>query len=335
MIIQSQEIIVQFKNVTRKFGNFTAVSNLNLEIYRGEILGFLGENGAGKSTTMKMLANLLRPNEGQVYIRENSHLELLNQRNKDRLLNNVGFLIENPAFYGDMTPRQILTYFGELKGYPGGRKLKARVEEIVELIEMTKWIDTKIKNFSKGMRQKIGIISAIVHDPEIIVLDEPATGLDPTARLLVREFLLKMKDMGKTVFLSSHLLYEISEVADRVAIISHGKLVAIDTLENLEASAKKSVIHLELNAKNGEVEQLIPKITQCIQPFLGDERKPLLYDHETGIIQIQFDGEPAHQVDILKALVQDGLDVLEFSVPKAGLLEDLYIDFVNQREEEM
>lgn len=284
---------------------------------------------------MKMLANLLRPNSGEVYIRENSHLEPLNSRNKDRLLNNVGFLIENPAFYGDMTPRQILTYFGELKGFPSGKLLKARVEEIVDLVEMSKWIDVRIKNFSKGMRQKIGIVSAIVHDPDIIVLDEPATGLDPTARLLVREFLLKMQDIGKTIFLSSHLLYEISEIADRVAIISRGKLVAIDTLENLEAIAKKSVIQLELHATNGEIENLIPKITQCIQPFLGEERKPIVYDNETGIIEIQFDGDPNHQVEILKSLVNEGLEVMEFSVPKAGLLEDLYLNFVKQRKEEI
>ncbi len=216
-----------------------------------------------------MLAHLLMPNEGQVLVRDNSHLEPLNQRNKDRLLNNIGFLIENPAFYGDMTPRQILTYFGELKGFPSGKLLKARVEEIVELVKMTKWIDTRIKNFSKGMRQKIGIVSAIVHDPEIIVLDEPATGLDPTARLLVREFLLKMKDMGKTIFLSSHLLYEISEIADRVAIISQGKLIACDTLENLEAKAKKSVIELELNTASGEVEQLNSSYHPMYSAILG------------------------------------------------------------------
>jgi ABC-2 type transport system ATP-binding protein len=284
---------------------------------------------------MKMLANLLRPNEGEVFIRENSHLEPLNQRNKDRLLNNVGFLIENPAFYGDMTPRQVLTYFGELKGFPSGKLLKSRVEEVVAMMEMTKWIDTRIKNFSKGMRQKIGIVSAIVHDPDIIVLDEPATGLDPTARLLVREFLLKMQDIGKTIFLSSHLLYEISEIADRVAIISHGKLIACDTLENLEAKAKKSVIELELNVGTHEIEKYIPKIVECIKPFLGENPKPIVFDQETRVIEIQFDGDPGHQVEILKALVHDGLEVLEFSVPKAGLLEDLYIDFVNQREAEM
>jgi len=281
------------------------------------------------------MANLLRPNEGEIYILENSHLEPLNSRNKDRLLNNIGFLIENPAFYGDMTPRQILTYFGELKGYPGGKKLKSRVEDVVNLVEMGKWIDTKIKNFSKGMRQKIGIVSALVHDPEILVLDEPSTGLDPTASLLIREILLKLKDMGKTIFLSSHLLYEISEIADRVAIISRGKLVAIDTLENLESIAKQSVIQLELNIANGDIEKLIPKIVKTVQPLVGEaQTKPLIYDHETGVIKIQFDGDPRHQTAILRALVQEGFEVLEFSVPKAGLLEDIYIKFVSQKGEE-
>ena len=196
-------------------------------------------------------------------------------------------------------------------------------------------IDVKIKNFSKGMRQKIGIVSSIVHDPDIIVLDEPQTGLDPTARLLVREFILKLKEQGKTIFLSSHLLYEISEIADRIAIISHGKLVAIDTLENLESMGKLSVIHLELNVPKEEVESYIPTIVKTIQPYISDSNKSISLDKKTGIIKIPFDGEPAHQTAILNSLVKEGLDVIEFSVPKAGLLEDLYIEFVNKRQEEL
>jgi ABC-2 type transport system ATP-binding protein len=308
---------------------------LNLEIFRGEILGYLGENGAGKSTTMKMMGWLLRPTKGTIYIRENDgELAPLNSLNKDRLLNNIGFLIENPAFYGDTSPRKILKYFGLLKGYPRS-KINERVEEIVKMIGMEKWIDTKIKNFSKGMRQKIGIISAIVHDPDLVVLDEPQTGLDPSARLLVREFILRLKDMGKTIFLSSHLLYEISEIADRIAIISHGKLVAIDTLENLEAMGKLSVIHLELNVPKNEIEQYIPKIVEAIQPYRGEEKKVLTVDNKTGVVRIPFDGEPKHQTAILNSLIENGLEVLEFSVPKAGLLEDLYIEFVNKRQEEL
>ncbi|MBN2156165.1 MAG: ABC transporter ATP-binding protein [Candidatus Lokiarchaeota archaeon] len=326
---------MEFKNVTKNFGSFTAVSDLNLKIYRGEILGYLGENGAGKSTTMKMMANLLRPTKGQIYIRDNAgELEQLTSRSKDRLLNNIGFLIENPAFYGDMSPRAILKYFGELKGYPRDR-INDRVEEVVEMIGMTKWIDVKIKNFSKGMRQKIGVVSAIVHNPDIVVLDEPQTGLDPSARLLVREFIMQLKDMGKTIFLSSHLLYEISEIADRIAIISHGKLVAIDTLENLEALGKLSVIHLELSTPIEEVPTFIPSIVKTIQPYLGEQRKTVVFDNKTGVIKIPFDGNPEHQSMILKELIRQGLDILEFSVPKAGLLEDLYIEFVNKRQEEL
>src|SRR6056297_1889632 len=116
-----------------------------------------------------------------------------------------------------MTPRRLLSYFAELKGFPK-RKLRQRVEEVVEMVGLSDWIDKNMGTFSKGMRQKIGIVSAIVHDPEVVVLDEPHTGLDPSARRDVRDFILELKERGKTVFLSSHILYEVSEVADRVAI---------------------------------------------------------------------------------------------------------------------
>ncbi|MBD3341278.1 MAG: ATP-binding cassette domain-containing protein, partial [Candidatus Lokiarchaeota archaeon] len=154
---KNNEIIIQFKDLTKKFGNFYAVSNLNLEIKRGEILGFLGHNGAGKSTTMKMMAYLITPTKGEILIRNDGSLEKLTRKNKDYLLDNIGFLIENPAFYGNMTPRQILTYFAKLKGYPR-KKVKKRVEQMVGMMGMTKWIDTKVNTFSKGMRQKIGIL---------------------------------------------------------------------------------------------------------------------------------------------------------------------------------
>src|SRR6056297_28071 len=120
-------VLVKFKNLTKRFGNFTAVSNINLEIHQGEILGFLGPNGAGKSTTMKMMAHLLRPTEGEVYIRCRGNLEKLTNHTKDYLLDNIGFLIETPSFYEKMTPRRLLSYFAELKGFPK-RKLRQRVE---------------------------------------------------------------------------------------------------------------------------------------------------------------------------------------------------------------
>ncbi|MHA1674757.1 MAG: ATP-binding cassette domain-containing protein, partial [Promethearchaeota archaeon] len=154
---QSTDILIELRQLSKKFGKFTAVDKVSLQIYRGECIGFLGPNGAGKSTTMKMVANLLRPTAGEIWIRTKGNLEQLSSQNKDRLLDNAGFLIESPAFYKTSTPRQILTYFAKLKGYPRP-EIKSRVENIVGMIGLSKWIDEKIGTFSKGMKQKIGIV---------------------------------------------------------------------------------------------------------------------------------------------------------------------------------
>lgn len=334
---RSNQVLVKFINLTKRFGDFTAVSHVNLEIKRGEIVGFLGPNGAGKSTTMKMMARLLKPTEGEVWIRGNGELIKLTSSNKDVLLDNIGFLIENPAFYGNLSPRTILRYFAKLKGYPR-KKLNSRIEEVIKMMGMLDWIDKKIKTFSKGMKQKIGIAAAIIHDPDIIVLDEPTTGLDPKARKDVRDFILKLKKMNKTVFLSSHLLYEISEVADRIAIIHHGEIIAFDTLENLETKAKKSVIHFEvLNPPENDLDSYVEDLKKIIYPLTGVEEKArwVKFNPDTNIFQTFFDGQSTNQLKILKALISNGYDIIEFSVPKAGLLEDLFIDLTKEEKIEM
>lgn len=277
---------------------------------------------------MKMIAYLLKPTEGEILISGNGELQKLVSHNKDYLLNNIGFLIENPFFYGNVTPRLILSYFAKLKGYPS-KKVNKRVEEVVEMFGLSDWIDMKIKTFSKGMRQKIGIASAIIHDPDIIVLDEPSTGLDPGARRDVRDFILKLKKIGKTIFLSSHLLYEISEIADRVAIINHGKLIAFDTLDNLEEKAKKSIINFELlEQPNKSIDEILKHLKEIVFPLTGvpEESNWIDYNDNTGVFQIFFDGHPENQLIILKALLQHNYKIIEFSVPKAGLLENLFIE---------
>ncbi|MFX1394383.1 MAG: ABC transporter ATP-binding protein [Promethearchaeota archaeon] len=334
----NEDILIQFKGLTKRFGSFYAVSNINLEIKRGEIVGFLGPNGAGKTTTMKMMAYLLKPTDGEIWIRYNGMLERLTSRNRDILLDNIGFLIEIPAFYGDMTARQILSYFAKLKGYPR-KKIKKRVEEVVEMFRISEWLNKKIKIFSKGMRQKIGICSAVIHDPEIVVLDEPQTGLDPKARKDVRDFILKLKQMGKTIFLSSHLLYEISEVADRIAIINRGKLIAYDTLENLELKARKSVINFELyNYSQNDLPDLLEKLNKIILPLTGtegDEPNKVLFNENSKVFEVAFNGVPENQLKIHKALFENKYDVLEFSVPKANLLESLFIGLTDDSYKEI
>ncbi len=321
------EVIIELKNLTKKFKIVTAVNNLNLEIYKGEILGFLGPNGAGKTTTMKLIASLLHPTEGEIFVRENGKLQKLTSHNKDYLLDNIGFLIENPEFYKDRTPRQLLTLFAKLKGYPRD-KIEDRVEEIIHMVGLSQWIDQKLGTFSKGMRQKIGILSALVHDPVILVLDEPQTGLDPKARREIRDLLLQLKNQGKTIFLSSHLLYEIAEIADRVAIISHGILVACDTLENLEAQAKSSQIQVELLNIN-DIKNTGIKIDKLIRSFLTD---PIRYNKDSKVFELPFDGDPEKQYEILQILVENKMKIIDFTVSKADLLESLYLQHISQSD---
>ncbi len=334
----NHEILIKFVNLTKRFGDFIAVSNVNLEIKRGEIVGFLGPNGAGKSTTMKLMAQLLKPTEGEVWIRESrngigyENLVKLTNHNKDILLDNIGFLIESPAFYGNLSPRTILKYFGKLKGYPR-KKLNSRIEKVLGMMGMEEWIDNKIKTFSKGMRQKIGIASAIIHDPDIIVLDEPQTGLDPKARKDVRDFIFDLKKMGKTIFLSSHLLYEIGEVADRIAIINNGEIIAFDTLDNLEAKSEKSIIQFEILAFQEEkVQSYIEELKKVIFPVTGIDvtAQWIKYNSDSRRFQVLFDGKPSNQFKILKELIYKGYEIIEFSVPKAGLLEDLFIELTKK-----
>ncbi|MBA7711591.1 Vitamin B12 import ATP-binding protein BtuD [subsurface metagenome] len=281
-----------------------------------------------------MMSHLLKPNEGEVLIRANGELQKLTNRNKDYLLDNIGFLIEIPAFYGKVTPKEILKYFAKLKGYPR-KNINERIDTVLKMVGMSEWKDKKIGTFSKGMKQKIGILSAIVHDPDIVVLDEPQTGLDPAARKEVRDFIMNLKKIGKTVFLSSHLLYEISEVADRIAIIHHGKLIAFDTLDNLEGKAMKSIIHFELlNSPDEKFDEFINKLKPLVIPSTGitKEESWIKYNNDSKVFQIFFNGNPKNQTEILKKLLDNGYEILEYSVPKANLLESLFIELTRTGE---
>jgi ABC-2 type transport system ATP-binding protein len=336
-----KDILIEFKDLSKNFGSFTAVNKINFSIFQGEILGFLGPNGAGKSTTMKMMANLLRPTDGEILIRHNGNLEKLTSNNYDVLLGNVGFLVETPAFYEHMTPRQHLTYFAKLKGYPRDQ-IATRVEHIIAQMNMKEWIDKPIKTFSKGMRQKIGILAAIVHDPAVVVLDEPSSGLDPQASRELRDFIVKLKEQGKTIFLSSHLLFEISEIVDRVAVIMHGHLLACDTLENLKKKAQFGTIRMELLSEftSEAANKMIAQITSIIRPLTGlsdsilQNKRLISYNPENRIFEILFNGDRTQQYAIMQALLKEGLEIIDFSVPKASLLESLYLTMMEQADKQ-
>src|SRR5215472_5875777 len=217
-------------NLTKKFGSFTALANLNLKIEGSKCVGFLGPTGAGKTTTLKIFTDLIRASEGKALINGvDVHEE------KRRALQACGTLIETPEIYPSFTPREALSMISDLRGLPKSTK-NEKIKEVVSEVKMDEWLDKKVGKFSKGMKQRINVAAALLSDPEIVILDEPTTGLDPRGQSEVREIVKNLKQKNRLVFMSSHLLPEVSEICDEVAMIDHGKLIVYDSLANVTRS---------------------------------------------------------------------------------------------------
>jgi ABC-type multidrug transport system ATPase subunit len=213
-----EEKIIEIKNLSKEFREVKAVNQLNLSVYRGDVFGFLGPNGAGKSTTIRMLLSLINPTEGTIKIFGKS-------LKKDRIsiLRRIGAIVEKPDFYGYLSAYKNLEILGRISGsdIPG-----KRIMEVLELVGLEKRFNSKVKTYSHGMKQRLGLAQSLLHDPDLIILDEPTTGLDPQGMKEIRDLIIHLsRDRQKTLFLSSHILYEVELVANRMIIINKGKTV--------------------------------------------------------------------------------------------------------------
>ena len=206
-------------HLSKTYGSFHALSDLNLKIEGSKCVGFLGPDGAGKTTTLKIFTDLIRPSTGQALINgANVHTQ------KKTALASVGTLIETPEIYPSLTPREALRMVAELRGVPVAERNK-RIDEVIAEVRMEEWSDKRVGKFSKGMKQRICIASALLSDPTIVLLDEPSTGLDPRGMSEVRDIVKALKKENRLIFMSSHILSEVSEICDEVAMIDHGKLL--------------------------------------------------------------------------------------------------------------
>lgn len=231
----------------KKYGDFSAVENLSLEVKEGAIFGFLGHNGAGKTTTISMLTTLILPTSGKAFIGGHDVV-------KDNLAvrSMLGYLPENVMLYGDLTAVENLRFFGKLSSV---KNLEAKIEETLKLLDFTEWKNRKVKTYSKGMRQRIGIAQAILHKPRLLFLDEPTSGLDPQGTKAMRDILKKLNtEWGTTIFMNTHLLSEVTKLCTDIGIISHGKLLAADSLENMERqfSGEKSLEEIYFKIEEGK-----------------------------------------------------------------------------------
>ena len=219
--------MIQVENITKKYGSFTAVNDISFEIDEGEIVGFLGPNGAGKSTTMNMITGFIEPTKGRIIVDGYD----ISQKPK-KAKKQIGYMPEGVPLYSDLTVKEFVTYMAELKGCNSKTK-KEKVQKVLEETGLTEVQNKLTKNLSRGYKQRVSMAGALVGDPKVIILDEPTVGLDPKQ---VTEIRTLIKELGKThtVILSSHILSEVSQICNRVIIINKGKIVAIDTPENLE-----------------------------------------------------------------------------------------------------
>ncbi len=339
-INDKSEIVLKLEALTKRFGDLTAVNSINLEVYRGETIGLVGPNGAGKTTTIKMIAKILRPNSGRILISTN-HSELQDLDKISRNITQIGFLIDIPAFY-NMTAYQLLRYFANLQNYPKN-KIDQRIDELLERFKLSEWKHKPVKTFSKGMTQKIGIIQALIHDPEIIILDEPQTGLDPLARVEIRKYIRELQSLGKTIFVASHMLYEISEVCDKIALINYGSIIGFDTVENLALTLKTSELNCILlePVKPSELEPLINHLTERLDPYLDKDLDPMIskipvkYSPKKQGLKIFYDGRNESKGDILKILIKEfesDFTVISFTQPKTSQLERVYAEMVKDND---
>lgn len=220
---------LEIKNLTKKFGDFIAVDNMSLAIKEGEIFGFLGSNGAGKSTTINMIAGLLRSNEGEISILGK------NTKKHNRFAKmNIGIVPQDIAIYEELTTYENVKFFAGLYGLRGA-ELKARVEEALQFVGLSDKHKSYPKNFSGGMKRRLNIACAIAHHPKLIIMDEPTVGIDPQSRNYILQSVRKLNEMGSTIIYTSHYMEEVEEICTKIAIVDHGKVIAEGTKEQLKA----------------------------------------------------------------------------------------------------
>lgn len=239
--------MIEIRNLTKKFGDFTAVDNLSLDVQEGEFFGFLGPNGAGKTTTIKMMTGLYAPTNGTVRI---GGFDI--QREPLKAKERMGYVPDFPFLYDKLTGREFLYFKGGLFGLQK-KFLRTRIDQLVEQFELEEWVDKRTEDYSQGMRQRITIAACLLHNPKVIIIDELMVGLDPRSARIIKDTLKEKTREGVTVFMSTHSLPTAEELCDRVGILHRGKLVFLDTLAKLKEQKV---------SKDGTLETLFLELTK-------------------------------------------------------------------------
>lgn len=313
--------MIEIEHLTKRYGDHTAVSDLNIRVDSGQIYGFLGPNGAGKSTTMNIMTGCLSATEGSVRI---DGYDIFEQPDKAKKL--IGYLPEQPPLYMNETPEEYLRFVGEAKGLRGAG-LEQQIDEVICQTRIEEAAHRRISSLSKGYKQRVGIAQALLGNPRVIILDEPTVGLDPIQIIEIRDLI---KELGQThtVIFSSHILFEVQTICDRIIMISKGKLAAFDTPENLEKHLlTPGEVILTSDAGGEEVRALLGSVDHITDLTLEET--------ETGLVTARVKTDLGNVYDlsrsVFSAFAAGGKALLELTVKKASL-EDIFLELAENED---
>lgn len=302
----SEEKIVEVKHLVKHYGKFHAVEDVSFDVFRGDVFGFLGPNGAGKSTTIRTLLSLIKPTKGEIRLFGKDLI-----KNRNYILQRIGCIVEKPDFYKYLSAEKNIEIFARLSGVT---VTKSKVHEIIEFVGLKGREKDKLGGFSHGMKQRLGIAQTLIHDPELIILDEPTTGLDPQGIIDIRNLILQLKnERNKTVLLSSHILSEIELIANRMVIISKGKTIVQGSVSEL------------LNAQELVVSFSVDNIEKAIQLLGSLPEKNILDKIEDQNLLLHISQE---NIPVINKLFCDN-DIKVFSIEAKRKLEDYFLKLIN------
>ncbi len=313
-MIDTTRPLIELRNLHRYFGETKAVEDVSFEVYAGEVFGYIGPNGAGKTTSMRILATLDEPTYGDALVDGFSVVE-----DPDRVRTRLGFMPDYFGTYQNVNVRDYLDFFARAYGLTGRRRIRA-IDGVMEFTMLDSLAEKPIDGLSKGMKQRLCLGRTMIHDPAVMILDEPAAGLDPRARIEVREMIARLAETGKAVLISSHILTELSEICDKVAIIEQGQLLAVGSVDEISAQAEvTSRVRIRLLTDTDRLVRWLDESGGAKDVSVADDL--ILFTHEGG---------PDGQAALLREIVEARFDVVEFAC-KSKSLEDVFLHVTEGR----
>ncbi len=303
--------MIEIQNLTKKYGQFMALDHLNLKLDKGTVFGFVGQNGAGKSTTFSILATLLAPTSGTAYV---NGYNISSEPKKVR--RQIGYMPDFFGVYDQLKAEEYLDFYGASYKISTEDRKKL-IPQLLELVNLTHKKDTYVDLLSRGMKQRLCLARCLIHDPEVLILDEPASGLDPRARIEMREILKELKKMGKTILISSHILPELAEMCDEIGVIDNGQLVAHGSVQDIQ---------LQLQAEKLIVVRVRGTVESASDFFEDDPNvSKLEVDLEQKLVQFLYKGDDLQQTELLRKAVLNEIPIISFKEMETDL-EDVFME---------